>query len=262
MTDPNDRLRIDAAQVLDDVHQLISGFAAARQQHQALTASASAEGGRITVVADASGAVMEVIFDDFVDDLSYQRIARGTLQAAQRAATAVKGKAEAILTPLQAMQARLPKLSDLFDWMPREDPIPPPPAALLTRPGEREPMVTDGAASAEAGPDRPLDDVIGDLVELQNQRARLYATGAAEGRRILVAVNADGVMIDLKFAPGVSELEYDEIAAAITAASRVAVAGVARKVAELYAPAAEDRPPYPGPEATLAHIDLFREQLR
>ncbi|CAM4113430.1 YbaB/EbfC family nucleoid-associated protein [Nocardia ninae] len=249
MHGPNDRLRMEVAQVVDDVHRLISGFAEAKRLHQKVTASASAERERIVVVADVSGAVTEVDFDDDIEDLGYHQIARGVVQAAQRAAAAVQRKADEILSAQRAALLGLPKLSDLVDWMPDEQQLPPPPPALLTPPAEREPLAV---VSEHA-----------DLVELQEQRARLFATASAEGRRVTVAVNADGVLIDLQFSGAIADLGYEEIAEAIVAASRAAVAAVARKVADLYAPTVEnDRPRFPGPDVVLAGIERLRDQLR
>lgn len=255
----NERLKTEVAQLLDDVHHLITGFADARRRHQALTASASVERERITVVADASGAVAEVIYAEDIDDLGYSQIARGTVQAAQQAAHEVKRKADEILAPLRTMQARLPTLADLVDGMPRQDEIPPPPPALLTPLAERKDL--DEAVVAEPGAE-DAGDLSAEVRRLQDRRARLVATAAAEGRRVLVAVNADGILVDIKFSPGIGDLDYDEIADAVTEASRAAVAEVARKVTVLFTPILVDRPRYPGPDVTLAGLEQFRDQLR
>ncbi len=245
----NDRLRTEVAQVIDDVHQLITGIAEAERLHQAVTASATAELERIVVVADVSGALTEVYFADDIEQLGYHKIARGVVQAAQRAAAQVKSKADEVLSAQRAALLRLPKLSDLVDWMPDEARLAPPPPALLTPPAEREPVVDPGEQA--------------DLIARQEHRARLFATASAEGRRVAVTVNADGVLIDLRFSGAVSDLDYEEIAEAITAASRAAVASVARKVADLYAPTVEaDRPRFPGPDVVLAGLERLRDQLR
>lgn len=271
MTRSNDRLKSEVAQVLDDVRQLITGFADAQRRHRAVTASVSVERDRITVTADASGAVAEVSYAEDIDDLGYHQIARGTVLAAQQAATEVKRRAEEILAPLRLMQARLPKLTDLVGELPRQDEIPPPPPALLTPLGDRKDD-DFGAGPLDAPPGGPgasgsaLDDQdvgarIAQLVRLQDRRARVFATGTAEGRRVLAAVNADGILIDLKFSSGIADLDYDEIAEAVTEASRAAVAEVARMVTELFAPVSGDHPPYPGPAIALAGIEQLRNQL-
>ncbi|WP_194852921.1 YbaB/EbfC family nucleoid-associated protein [Nocardia sp. SYP-A9097] len=249
----NERLKTEVAQVLDDVHQLINGFADARRRYGALTATASVERERIIVTVDASGAVTAVDFAENVDDLGYTLIARGTVRAAQQAASEVKLRADELLAPLRAAQARLPVLADLIPGMPREPQVAPPPPALLTPPGERD---------AGLAPEPACDDPAAEIVRLQDRRAELYGTGAAEGRRVLAAVNADGVLIDLKFSSGIGDLDFDEIADAVTAASRAAVAEVARMVTALFAPLLRTDAAYPGPAATLAGIEQLRDQLR
>ena len=263
MNGGNDRLRVEVTQVLDEVRDLITGMAEARQRYERLTASASAENGRVVVVVDASGAVTEVEFADDVDHLGYHRIGRAVVQAAQDAARKAKQHSDRMLAPLRSAQERLPKLSDYFEpGSPMaEEQTPPPPPASLTPPGARDPgPVRPAPAEEDAAPE--IRDRTAEIVRVQNERAELYATGAARGRRVMVAVNADGVVIDLKFAPAVGDLEYDEIADAITAAAREAVREVARKVTELFAPLAGDRPRYPGAEAMLSDIGRFRDQLR
>ncbi|MGS2810846.1 YbaB/EbfC family nucleoid-associated protein [Nocardia sp. MW-W600-9] len=246
MRDTNERLRTEVAQMVDDVHGLISRLVAAKAVHDAVTATATVERGQITVVTDVSGAVREVEFGDYIDELNYHRIARGVVRAAQRAADEARGKADDILAPQRSDRARLPTLPDLVDWLPGtpEPELPPPPPALLTPPSEREPIG-----------DTPVDR--------QQRRAELFATATAEGRRVTASVNADGVLIDIQFSGAIGDLDYDEIAAAITGAARVAVASVARKVAELYAPTvADDRPAFPGPDILLAGLERLRDQLR
>ncbi|WP_054811303.1 YbaB/EbfC family nucleoid-associated protein [Nocardia arizonensis] len=250
MRDSNERLRTEVAQMVDDVHGLISRLVAAKAVHDAVTATATVERGQITVVTDASGAVREVEFGDYIDELNYHRIARGVVRAAQRAADEVRGKADDVLAPQRSVRAQLPTLSDLVDRLPGapERELPPPPPALRTPPSEREPL------------GHPADDTLADR---QQRRAELYATATAEGRRVTASVNADGVLIDIQFSGAIGDLDYDEIAAAITDAARVAVASVARKVAELYAPTvADDRPAFPGPDILLAGLERLRDQLR
>lgn len=248
-----DRLRGEATQVLDEVVELISGIAAAQIHQRQLTATVSVEGERITVVADASGAVDRIEFADDIDELSYGQLARSTLRAAQQAAEQVRARADELLAPLRSLHARLPKLSDLVDWLPPQDELPSPPRASLTPPDERDPR---------PDPVPGLDPETVELIELQQQRALLYAVGAAQGGRVTVAVNADGVMIDLRLSGNVGDLDYDELAEVIVECSRVAVAAVARKVAALYGTGRDDRPHYEGPAAMVAELNLFRDQLR
>lgn len=275
MVRSSDRLKSDVAQVLDEVGQLIAGMAGARQRLQALTASAETERGRVLVVVDASGAVSEVSFADDADDLDYKQLARAVVAAAQQAAAQVKRRSDAIMAPLQAAQARLPQLSDLVDWLPRQDGIPLPPPALLTPPGERDatdlfdierdgpaPVAPGAKDSDEAAGSPAVADQAAEIVRWQNHRAKLVATGTAEGRRVSAAVNADCVLIDLKFSTGIGDLDYDEIAEAITEASRQAVLAMARMTTALFAPIAADRTGFPGPAAILTGVEQLRDQLR
>lgn len=249
MHGPNDRLRAEAAQFVDDVHQLITGFVEAKRRHQAVTAAASAERGRILVTVDVSGAVTEVDFGAGIEQIGYQQIARGVRYAAQQAAAAVKDKADEVLSAQRAALLRLPKLSDLVDWLPEEQQLADPPPALLTSPAERGP-------AAEANEPTGLG-------ELQELRAQLFATASAAGRRVSVAVNADGVLIDLRFSGAVGDLDYPELGEAIVVASRAAVVSVARKVSELYAPTIpDDRPQFAAPDVVLAGLERLRDQLR
>ena len=103
-----------------------------------------------------------------------------------------------------------------------------------------------------------------EIYRLKRERTRLTGIGAAERRRVTVAVNADGIAIDIKFSSDITDLDYDEIAAAITEASRRAVADVAEQTTELFAPIA------PGPEFRSAvnveeavdGVVSLRDQLR
>lgn len=79
------------------------------------------------------------------------------------------------------------------------------------------------------------------IAEVQKQRSLLTATVLAEEKRIEVTVNADGVLIDTKFADDVLDLTMDEIAAAITKAVQDAAAQVQQKARELMNPLLEHR---------------------
>jgi len=61
------------------------------------------------------------------------------------------------------------------------------------------------------------------------------------GGRVTVSVNADGVLIDVKFGRGVEELEYADLSRAILKAAQDATADVARQTQELMAPIQEER---------------------
>lgn len=100
------------------------------------------------------------------------------------------------------------------------------------------------------------------VAQLQNECAQLVATGWAERRRVRVTVNADGIAVDIKFSGGVSELTYDEIAAAVTEASQQAVREIAERTKELVAPIMVDQVAAPSVEDVLGAVGSLREQLR
>jgi DNA-binding protein YbaB len=294
------RLAADTAEVLDGIHEVITGLADARGRCQALTVTATAEHGCISVVADGSGTVARIDFADDVEDLGYARIARSTVRAAQAAGAEVKRRAEEIMAPLRDKLARLPKPDEMLSGLtPVEIPTPPP--ALLTPPSERPSppgelsavqhvtppempttplgegvpstgarMPSPGESTSDApGTDGALTNPepappggMADIVRLQKARALLIATGTAERRRVAVTVNADGILIDIRFSSGISDLVYDEIAEAIVEASRQAVAEVARRATALFTPVSYDRSQFPGIAATLAGLDNLRNQLR
>ncbi|MGF6881218.1 DNA-binding protein YbaB [Nocardia sp. GAS34] len=77
------------------------------------------------------------------------------------------------------------------------------------------------------------------LVESHQQWAELTATGSAGNSRVTVVVNANGVVIETKFANDIDDLDYPEIAAAVTQAHQNAVAELTRKTADLMEPAYE-----------------------
>jgi DNA-binding protein YbaB len=54
----------------------------------------------------------------------------------------------------------------------------------------------------------------------QRQWAQLTASASAEEDRVTVTVNADGVIIDLRFAPEADELTLDELAQAVVSATQ------------------------------------------
>ncbi|WP_405167250.1 YbaB/EbfC family nucleoid-associated protein [Nocardia sp. NBC_01499] len=79
------------------------------------------------------------------------------------------------------------------------------------------------------------------IAQLQHQRLALIGKASERGGRVTVTVNADGVLIDLKFGRGVEDLEYAELARAILKATQDATADVTRRTEELMAPIQQDR---------------------
>ncbi|MFI6999113.1 YbaB/EbfC family nucleoid-associated protein [Nocardia sp. NPDC050175] len=134
----NRRLAEDASGLLDAFGQTFGHLAELARSRAELTASASAERGRITVTVNASGSIIATKFAGAVDDLSYSQIARATLQAAQRAAAKITRKEAELRAPLIERQSAMPRLEDMFSElaelrkkMPKAVPAP------LTPPSER-----------------------------------------------------------------------------------------------------------------------------
>lgn len=84
-------------------------------------------------------------------------------------------------------------------------------------------------------------DQMRNLAEAQRKRAQLTAKATSRGKRITVTVNANGVVIDTKFAKDISDLSYDEIAKTVTQLAQQAANDVLRMSQELLAPMAEQR---------------------
>lgn len=103
---------------------------------------------------------------------------------------------------------------------------------------------------------------IAEIARLQAECAQLMATGTAERRRVRVTVNADGIAIDIKFSADIGDLSYDEVAAAVTEASRSAVLEVAERRSALMAPVVHDATPAPGLNDILAAVSSLRDHLR
>ncbi|MEV6139620.1 YbaB/EbfC family nucleoid-associated protein [Nocardia sp. NPDC051990] len=74
------------------------------------------------------------------------------------------------------------------------------------------------------------------LKRAQEQRADMVVTGSAASGLVTVALNADGAILETRFAPGVADLTRRRLAEAVTAAIRDAQAEVARRNAELFEP--------------------------
>ncbi|WP_433727827.1 YbaB/EbfC family nucleoid-associated protein [Nocardia sp. CA-129566] len=73
------------------------------------------------------------------------------------------------------------------------------------------------------------------IAKVQQRRSELTASATVR-KRITVTVNADGTIIETKFASDIDELSYTEIAKAVTEAAQQATAEVMRKAQELMMP--------------------------
>lgn len=74
------------------------------------------------------------------------------------------------------------------------------------------------------------------IARVQQERAELTGTGTARGKRVTVTVNADNAVIETKFSGDIADLDYAEIANAVTEAAQRACAEVAARTGELMRP--------------------------
>ncbi|MFE1593228.1 YbaB/EbfC family nucleoid-associated protein [Nocardia sp. NPDC058705] len=96
---------------------------------------------------------------------------------------------------------------------------------------------------ARADMENILDGVqqqLRNIARVQQERAELTATVTVR-KRVTVSVNADGTVIETKFATDIADLSYSEIATAITEAAQKAAAEVAARGQELLEPMRETR---------------------
>jgi DNA-binding protein YbaB len=77
------------------------------------------------------------------------------------------------------------------------------------------------------------------IAEAQEERAKLTATASEAGKRVTVTVNADGIVVETRFAGDIDELTYDEIATAVTKATQRAAMDVRARSQELMAAASQ-----------------------
>ncbi|MGW4117284.1 YbaB/EbfC family nucleoid-associated protein [Nocardia sp. NPDC004711] len=97
------------------------------------------------------------------------------------------------------------------------------------------------------------------ITQLQHERAALTASVTVR-KRVTVTVNADGTVIETKFSSDIEDLDYTEIARAVTDAAQQAAAEVARRGRDIMAPVSQNRKRLP----TLADLvpgmpDLSKE---
>ncbi|MEU7766883.1 YbaB/EbfC family nucleoid-associated protein [Nocardia sp. NPDC049190] len=82
---------------------------------------------------------------------------------------------------------------------------------------------------------------MGEIARIQQRAAAVVATGEAQQRRVTVCLNAEGTVIETRFADDIDDLGYGEIAAAVTAAAQAAKADLAGQLAEIQRPLLEQR---------------------
>lgn len=78
------------------------------------------------------------------------------------------------------------------------------------------------------------------IARLKRERTQLMAAATVR-KRVTVTVNADGVVIETRLAPGYEELTATELAKAFTEAAQQAAAEAARKSRELLMPLHDQR---------------------
>lgn len=74
------------------------------------------------------------------------------------------------------------------------------------------------------------------IADIRQRRTELTATASAEDARVAVTINADGTVIETRFADDVGDLTFDEIAAAVTRAAQQAKQNLAEQIAEVHQP--------------------------
>ncbi|MRH92853.1 YbaB/EbfC family DNA-binding protein [Nocardia sp. SYP-A9097] len=79
------------------------------------------------------------------------------------------------------------------------------------------------------------------ITQLQRERAALTATATVRQKRVTVTVNAEGTVIETKFGSDIADLDYPEIAKAITEAAQQAAAEVAQRGREVLAPVSQNQ---------------------
>ncbi|MFI2478096.1 YbaB/EbfC family nucleoid-associated protein [Nocardia xishanensis] len=113
-----------------------------------------------------------------------------------------------------------------------------------------------------AGAVNEFQATVAELTRVQAECAQLVATGWAQRRRVRVTVNAEGIAIEIKFGAGIEQLSYDEIAEAVTEASRQAVREIAARTSELMGAVAADTGPPPQLDGLRDLVGALRDLLR
>lgn len=99
------------------------------------------------------------------------------------------------------------------------------------------------------------------IADAQRKRVELVAKASARDGRVTVTCNADGVPIDTEFSEDIDELDYDDIAAAVTEAAQAAAADVARQAQELIAPIQKTRSRLPSLSAMVEGLPDLRAKV-
>ncbi|MEU7140939.1 YbaB/EbfC family nucleoid-associated protein [Nocardia sp. NPDC046473] len=99
------------------------------------------------------------------------------------------------------------------------------------------------------------------IAKIQRDRARLTATVTACDKRISVTVNADGILIETRFADDIGDLTHAEIAAAMTEAVQAAAKKVSEQGRQLMEPLRERKSRLPRLSDLLEDIPDIRSVI-
>lgn len=99
------------------------------------------------------------------------------------------------------------------------------------------------------------------VARLQRERAALVGRATVRRGRVSVAVNADNVLVDLKFGRDVEDLDYPELARAVIEATQAATVEVGRKSRELMQPLQDQRARLPKLSDLVPGMPNLRDQL-
>lgn len=99
------------------------------------------------------------------------------------------------------------------------------------------------------------------IARIQQARAQIIGRAAVRGKRVRVAVNVEGVVIETTFGADIDDLEYAEIAAAMTAAAQQAAADAKRQEQQLLAPLLEQQARMPKLHEMLDEIPDLSDRI-
>ncbi|WP_433663171.1 YbaB/EbfC family nucleoid-associated protein [Nocardia sp. CA-128927] len=114
----NERLKADAAMMMEALHEQMLGLAKIQRDRARLTATVTACDKRITVTVNADGILIDTRFADDIGDLTHTEIAEAMTEAVQGAARKVQEQARLLMEPLRERKSQLPCLSDLIEDAP------------------------------------------------------------------------------------------------------------------------------------------------
>jgi hypothetical protein len=131
----------EAAAAYESLQRQMGLIAEAQRQRVKLTASASVRDGRVTATVNADGLLIETVFADDIDELSYAEIAAAVTEATQQAAAEVAQKSAELVAPLREERARRPKLSEMIPGLADVEammPVAPPVPTVVPDPEDAE----------------------------------------------------------------------------------------------------------------------------